>query len=76
MEKCVQEIAEAGIERRIGMAGEELRQLRRRMQIIFQDPGGSLNPRMRVGRIVVEHTRESFPPDTPLEKLHKVVCTR
>ncbi|MCE2875497.1 MAG: Oligopeptide transport ATP-binding protein OppF [Planctomycetota bacterium] len=38
----------------IGMAGEELRQLRRRMQIIFQDPGGSLNPRMRVGRIVGE----------------------
>jgi ABC-type oligopeptide transport system ATPase subunit len=38
----------------IRMAGEELRQLRRRMQIIFQDPGGSLNPRMRVGRIVGE----------------------
>ncbi len=38
----------------IGMAGEELRQLRRRMQINFQDPGGSLNPRMRVGRIVGE----------------------
>jgi len=31
-----------------------LRQLRRQMQIIFQDPGGSLNPRMRVGRIVGE----------------------
>jgi oligopeptide transport system ATP-binding protein len=38
----------------IGMAGEELRQLRRRMQIIFQDPGGSLNPRMRVGNIIGE----------------------
>ena len=33
---------------------EELRQLRRRMQIIFQDPGGSLNPRMRVGGIISE----------------------
>jgi oligopeptide transport system ATP-binding protein len=31
-----------------------LRRLRRDMQIIFQDPGGSLNPRMRVGRIVGE----------------------
>ena len=31
-----------------------MRQMRRRMQIIFQDPGGSLNPRMRVGRIVGE----------------------
>jgi ABC-type oligopeptide transport system ATPase subunit len=36
------------------MGAEELRLLRRRMQIIFQDPGGSLNPRMRVGRIVAE----------------------
>jgi len=31
-----------------------LRGLRRRMQMIFQDPGGSLNPRMRVGRIIGE----------------------
>ncbi len=31
-----------------------LRQLRRRMQIIFQDPYGSLNPRMRVGDAVAE----------------------
>ena len=32
----------------------DLRQLRRRMQIIFQDPYASLNPRMRVGSIVGE----------------------
>lgn len=32
----------------------ELRALRRRMQIIFQDPYSSLNPRMRVGAIVGE----------------------
>jgi len=31
-----------------------MRRLRREMQIIFQDPGGSLNPRMRVGRIIGE----------------------
>jgi oligopeptide transport system ATP-binding protein len=36
------------------MGAEQLRLLRRRMQIIFQDPGSSLNPRMRVGRIVGE----------------------
>jgi oligopeptide/dipeptide ABC transporter ATP-binding protein len=32
----------------------ELRALRRRMQIVFQDPYGSLNPRMRVDAIVGE----------------------
>jgi len=31
-----------------------MRRLRRDMQIIFQDPGGSLNPRMRVGSILGE----------------------
>jgi ABC-type microcin C transport system duplicated ATPase subunit YejF len=31
-----------------------LHKLRRRMQIIFQDPGGSLNPRMRVRDILAE----------------------
>jgi len=36
------------------MNSAELRAARRKMQIIFQDPGGSLNPRMRVGRIVGE----------------------
>jgi ABC-type oligopeptide transport system ATPase subunit len=32
----------------------QLRALRRQMQIVFQDPAGSLNPRMRVGEIVGE----------------------
>jgi peptide/nickel transport system ATP-binding protein len=36
------------------LAPRELRAKRREMQIIFQDPYGSLNPRMRVGSIVGE----------------------
>jgi len=36
------------------MRGNELRQVRQRMQIIFQDPYASLNPRMTVGDIVAE----------------------
>jgi len=36
------------------LEGKELRALRRRMQIIFQDPYQSLNPRMSIGGIVGE----------------------
>jgi oligopeptide transport system ATP-binding protein len=38
----------------MALKGERLRKMRRRMQIIFQDPYASLNPRMTVGDIVGE----------------------
>jgi oligopeptide transport system ATP-binding protein len=38
----------------LAMGREEVRRLRKEMQIIFQDPYASLNPRMSVGEIVGE----------------------
>ncbi len=39
------------------LAGEELRRMRRRMQMIFQDPLGSLDPRQSVASLLIEGMR-------------------
>jgi oligopeptide/dipeptide ABC transporter ATP-binding protein len=37
-----------------GLGGRPLKRLRRDLQMIFQDPVGSLNPRLKVGEIIAE----------------------
>ena len=51
-----------------------LRPLRKHMQIVFQDPFGSLSPRMSVGEIVEEGLRVHMPRLTPLERTEKVAA--
>ena len=51
---------------------EALRQKRREMQIIFQDPLASLNPRMTVGQIIGEPLL-TFQPDLPAERRKRLV---
>ncbi|QEX18881.1 ABC transporter ATP-binding protein [Hypericibacter terrae] len=51
-----------------GLTPEALRRLRADMQIVFQDPLASLDPRMPVGEIVAEPLR-TFQPDLPKKEL-------
>ena len=41
----------------LDLPNRRMNRLRREMQIIFQDPGGSLNPRLRVGTLIGEPLR-------------------
>ena len=55
------EISFDGIDVRTA-SGSALRDVRRRMQMVFQDPYASLNPRMRVGDAIVEAGRVHHRP--------------
>ncbi len=67
---------------RIEFAGEDiaaldrraLRRLRARMQIVFQDPFGSLSPRMPVGDIVAEGLRVHEPGLSRAERARRVAA--
>ncbi|MEW9920109.1 ABC transporter ATP-binding protein [Marimonas sp. MJW-29] len=54
-----------------GLTGSDLRDLRREMQFIFQDPFSSLNPRMTVGALIAEPLR-IHRIGTPAEQRAKV----
>jgi oligopeptide transport system ATP-binding protein len=54
------------------LSHEAMRQKRREMQIIFQDPLASLNPRMTVGEIIAEPMK-TFQPDLPAAEAKKRV---
>lgn len=60
------------------LGNEELRKLRRRMQVIFQDPMASLNPRMTIGEAVRHPLQIHFPEqasshrETVMEILERV----
>jgi len=55
------------------IGGADLRALRRKMQIVFQDPYSSLNPRMRVEDIVSEGLRIHKLTKTDEERRERVI---
>jgi oligopeptide transport system ATP-binding protein len=56
----------------LGARGRELRQLRRQMQMIFQDPYGSLDPRQRIASAVGEPLRIHEPGATGAERRRRI----
>ena len=54
------------------MSEAEFRPMRKDLQMIFQDPFGSLNPRMTVGAILAEPLEIHFPQTTKGERRERV----
>ena len=57
-----------------GNTFKQMRPLRSAMQIVFQDPYGSLSPRMSIGDIVGEGLRVHAPNITPAERDRRVAA--
>ena len=59
----------------LALSSEKLRRQRRQMQMIFQDPFASLNPRMGVGEIVGEPLAIHEPGLPKMERRQRVAVT-
>jgi peptide/nickel transport system ATP-binding protein len=55
-----------------GLSREELRRYRHKMQVVFQDPLASLNPRMTIGQ-AIEHPAQIHLSDTAAEDRKRLV---
>ncbi|MGA2111955.1 MAG: ABC transporter ATP-binding protein [Anaerolineales bacterium] len=55
------------------LSSEQMRRMRSRMQIVFQDPLASLNPRMTIGQAIGHPARIHMPELSPAERRNHVM---